>query len=129
MADLAIDWQAAVETVGTPLGVWVARAEQRITTRWGGLDLEPHERALGLQGQVTVRYVVAPNGRVSEVGIARSSGNDQLDRMALDAIPTRLPRLPRERRDRPLHHQITLRYRNPLVSVGSEPSPRPSAQR
>ncbi len=105
----------------TPLGAWLQRAESLIVERWRGSDLDAHAKAMGLQGLVTVRYVVQGSGRVSEARVTRSSGNASLDQMALDAIPPRLPRLPREQRGEPLPHQITLRYRNPLVSTGSEP--------
>lgn len=121
VVDVPIAWKTAVSTIGTPLGAWIQRSEALIVQRWHSHDLDPHDRALGLQGQVTVHYVTQGTGRVSEVQVTRSSGNPSLDQMALDAIPTKLPRLPRELRGEPLHHQITLRYRNPLVTTGSEP--------
>ncbi|HHO51401.1 MAG TPA: TonB family protein, partial [Deltaproteobacteria bacterium] len=121
VADVPIAWTTAVSTIGTPLGAWIQRCEALIAQRWRSRDLDPHARALGLQGQVTVRYVIQGTGRVSEAKVTRSSGNANLDQMALDAIPAKLPRLPRGLRSVPLHHQITLRYRNPLVTTGSEP--------
>lgn len=110
-----IDWQTSLSTIGTTLGAYVQRAEALIDRRWRSHDLAPQHRASGVQGQVTVRYVIQPGGRVSDVRVKQSSGNLQLDRMAANAIPGRLPRLPPELADRPLHHQVTLRYRNPVV--------------
>ncbi|MBX2801605.1 MAG: energy transducer TonB [Myxococcales bacterium] len=120
VADVPIRWEAAVAAVGTPLGAWVERADALIARKWMGRDLDPHDRARGIQGQVTVQLAIAPNGRVTEVRVTQSSGNDTLDRMALGSIPARLPRLPREHAGGTLQHRVTLRYRNPLVAPGRE---------
>ncbi|MEQ1507426.1 MAG: energy transducer TonB, partial [Myxococcota bacterium] len=114
--DVPIAWRSAVSTRGTALGAYVERAEEVIASRWRAHDLDAHSRALGLQGEVTVRYLVRPDGRTGEVAIVRSSGNPELDRMAVEAIPARLARFPRELGSSPFHHEITLRYRNPLVT-------------
>jgi protein TonB len=40
----------------------------------------------GLQGRVLVRAHVAPDGTPEEVAVARTSGFEQLDRAALEAV-------------------------------------------
>jgi TonB family protein len=114
-----IDWTTSLTTRGTPLGEWVQRAEEIVDERWRQLDLGTHDRAVGIGGQVTVRYVVRPGGRVIDKWVDLSSGHPTLDDMALSAIPTRLPRLPKEVEHDVLHHRMTLRYRNPLVATGT----------
>lgn len=104
---------------GTPLGRWVEDAEARIVARWKGLDLSAADRARGIQGDVTILYQVRPNGRVVAVEVDRSSGNPELDAMAVGAVPERLPRLPRETGPGGLVHRVTLRYSNPHLGIVS----------
>jgi TonB family protein len=113
--DVPVDWKTAISTRGTALGMYVQRAEELIAARWNSQDLDAHSRAVGLQGDVTVRYKVTPDGRTTDRVIVRSSGNPILDRMAVASIPARLPRFPKDLERKPLQHEITLHYRNPLV--------------
>jgi TonB family protein len=115
LADLHVDWQTSVSTRETPLGQYIARATAAIDARWRTADLDPHSRALGIQGDVTVRYLIHPDGRTSDVVVVRKSGNPTLDQLAIQAIPARLDRFPRELGKTPIIHEITLRYRNPTT--------------
>lgn len=124
--ELPLDWTAAVSAVGTPLGAYIQRVEDLVAARWKRADLAPHARALGIQGEVAVRYRVRRNGVVEDKRVARSSGNPQLDAMALAAIPRKLPRFPRDLTEEVVHHQLLLRYRNPLL--GDTPAQAPSAR-
>jgi TonB family protein len=116
--DLPADLISEVDARGTPLGRWVAAAGRRIEERWRGLDLSAHDRARGIQGDVTVCYRVLPSGRVLDVHVRRSSGLAGLDTMAVAAVPDRLPRPPRDHGGDGLVHCVTLRYSNPQVSMG-----------
>jgi TonB family protein len=49
-------------------------------------DYPEELREQGVQGTVTVRYTVDENGKVTDAGVARSSGSDVLDDAALRAI-------------------------------------------
>jgi len=104
-----------VSALRDPLGVYMRRVEDALTERWLQHDLNIADRARGIQGDVTIRYVIESNGRISALEIVRHSGHIELDLLALKAVPTRFPRIPRAvGRDR-IHHQVKLRYRNPLV--------------
>lgn len=115
--DLPTSWTSEVAARGTPLGRWIEQAEARIVERWTGLDLSAHDRARGIQGDVIVRYRVESGGRVTRVEVERSSGLPELDSMAVAAIPDRLPRLPRSAGRDAFVHRVTLRYRNPLLTL------------
>ena len=56
--DAPIDWRTAVSTRGTALGAWAQLAEEVIGERWRDLDLDPHAKAVGIAGDVSVRYRV-----------------------------------------------------------------------
>ena len=113
----ADSWVRAVDARGSELGAWAERVDAKVHERWEALDLPMEERARGLQGDVTVRYVVNPAGRVRRVTVIRSSGHPSLDAMAVAAVPARLPRPPAAARPDGLVYEHTLGYRNPLVLV------------
>ncbi len=114
LSDVPVAWTTAIATRGTGLGRWVERTEQIVVSRWRSEDLGVDLRAMGIGGDVTLWVIVRPSGRVEAVQVERSSGNAVLDELAVHAVPTRLPRLPRTHRSG-LHHRLTLRYRNPLL--------------
>jgi TonB family protein len=117
--DLPVAWEPAVSVEGTPLGRYIEQLEDLVARRWSEVDLTTSEKAIGYAGRVTVRYRVWPDGRVTDRRVASSSGNLSLDTMALQAVPLRAPRFPRElHRDEPLWHQVDLSYRNPFIAVG-----------
>ncbi|MEZ4240847.1 MAG: TonB family protein [Myxococcota bacterium] len=91
------------------------RVSERIEARWRDADLDVASRARGVQGEVTVRYAIRRDGRTFDVRVVRSSGNPELDEMARAAIPARTERFPRDLREQVVQHEITFRYRNPLV--------------
>lgn len=106
----------AVNAVATPLGRYTAEVERAVRTRWYEVELDPLQRALGDSGAATVQFYVRQNGKVSDVKLTRSSGSPYLDAMALSAIPTTLPRMPRELALDGLHHRISLAYHNQLAA-------------
>jgi TonB family protein len=76
----------------TALGKYLAKVDQQIRSAWIlPLDL----RAMGIQGTVEIAFTVNRWGRVSDPRIVRKSGNTALDQVALRAIPSRFPRIPR----------------------------------
>lgn len=114
-----VAWTPAVNARGTPLGAYVTRLEDIVAARWRDLDLDLHDRAVGIQGEVAVRYVVHRSGAVSDVTVARSSGHPTLDAMARAAVPSRLPRFPSELEEEQVFHEVVLGYRNPqIVTTG-----------
>ncbi|MCB9676864.1 MAG: TonB family protein [Alphaproteobacteria bacterium] len=113
-APVVRDW-ASVSAREDPLGRYMRRVEEILVERWLDNDLSIQDRARGIQGDVVVQYVIRANGRTEAVVVARHSGHAELDLLALAAIPERLPRIPREVERDAIHHQVTLRYRNPLV--------------
>jgi TonB family protein len=112
---LDMDWVAAVDAQGTPLGVYLDQVERVVAARWSKLDLDPHRRAIGVQGQVMLQYRIRASGRVEGLHVSRSSGNSRLDHMALQSVPARLPRFPRDLDESAVVHALVLRYRNPLI--------------
>jgi TonB family protein len=115
--DLArVSWVDATET---PLGRYTDRVHEAIDTLWRAQDLEPDERARGIQGNVTIEFKVFRNGRVSNLELVKSSGHPGLDLIALRSVPRRLPRIPREVGVRSVLQRITFHYRNPLITADS----------
>lgn len=106
---------AVVDAKDTPLGRYRAAINEEIDASWHQMDLSVHERALGIQGDVTVVFHVQHNGRVSDATIVRRSGHASLDQMALDAIPDRLPRFPKDIEQDAIYHLYTFHYRNQLI--------------
>jgi TonB family protein len=113
--DAAIAWQTEFSARGTAEGAYLQRVSERIEARWDHGDLDLQSRAMGVQGEVTLRYEIRRDGRVQRIQLVRSSGNAALDRMARAAIPERVERFPPELHGAALHHQVTFRYRNPMV--------------
>ena len=94
--------------------------DDEVRKQWHTMDLSLHERALGIQGDVTVVFQVQHNGKVTEKTITRSSGYASLDAMALDAIPEKLPRIPNDIEADSLFHAYTFVYRNPIIVSGDQ---------
>jgi TonB family protein len=113
--DVDISWRTAVNAQGTAVGRYIAQVEDIVGARWQNKDIGTFSRARGIQGQVTVQYRIQPNGRVTDIRLARSSGHTLLDQIALQAIPRKLPRFPSGLGREDIPHRIVLRYRNPLV--------------
>jgi TonB family protein len=113
--DAPIAWRTAFSARGTVEGAYIQRVSEQIQARWQGSDLDLHSRASGVQGEVTVRYEIRRDGQTSWVRVVRSSGNRALDDLARAAIPNRLDRFPPDLRQHVVRHEITFRYRNPLV--------------
>ena len=55
--------------------------------------LEKYEKALGIQGNVTVQFRVHANGRVSDLSIVKPSGQPALDLLALHRLDRVAPHL------------------------------------
>lgn len=102
----------AVSARGTPLGRYLADAEQRVLDRWFAQPIDAERRALLPTTEIVVRFDVERNGRVSEPAIVRGTGDALLDHIALSAIPRRLPRFPKDLVLDHFSHQLTLRYRS-----------------
>jgi TonB family protein len=117
--DADLDSISYVEARGTAVGEYTEDVYARLQRRWHELDLSEDDKALGVQGEVTVVFRVARSGKVSDAAVLRSSGHAFLDQMALLAVPERLPRIPGRIEQDSLLQEITFRYRNPLVSPGS----------
>lgn len=111
-----------VAVKGTPLGKYTEEVYAILEQRWFALDLDAHQKALGIQGDVGVVFRISRSGRVYDIDVTRSSGNRELDRMAISAIPERLPRVPSDVESATVVQHITFHYRNPwLVSSAGMP--------
>jgi protein TonB len=78
---------AGCSTVGMgPVG---PRPERLISGRIHNSDYPPNAFKDRAGGTVGLRFVVAPNGRVSECGVTRSSGRDDLDAITCRLIQQR----------------------------------------
>jgi len=99
----------------TPLGRYTQDIYQIVQEGWYAQDLDDQDKALGIQGRATVVFRVHRNGRVSGLAMLRSSGHASLDALALQAVPDRLPRFPRNLDLPEVVEQITFHYRNPLI--------------
>ncbi|MBW1877068.1 MAG: TonB family protein, partial [Deltaproteobacteria bacterium] len=107
-----VSWVDAAET---PLGRYTERVHEAVNELWRAQDLDPDERARGIQGDVTIAFTVVRNGRTSNLELVKSSGHPGLDLLALRSVPRRMPRFPREVRIRRVLQRITFHYRNPLI--------------
>jgi len=116
--ELMLDRFASVDAKDSPLGRYRAQLDEEVRKQWHTMDLSLHERALGIQGDVTVAFQIQHNGKVTEKTITRSSGHASLDAMALDAIPEKLPRFPKDIEGSSLFHSYTFVYRNPIIVEG-----------
>lgn len=97
------------------LGRYVAELESLVAARWARLELPIRERASGIQGTVQVEYHIDRSGRIHDLRVTRSAGVLSLDRLALEAIPRRVPRIPQGVDRDTLVHRVSLRYDNPLL--------------
>ena len=103
-------------TVATPLGRYTQLALEVVNSRWYDEELPLAQRVAGVEGSVLVRFDVSRNGRVNGVKLLRRSGFASLDRMALRAVPSRLPELPDDV-DGAIRQQVSFRYVNPFSSL------------
>ena len=118
LADIA--FVAAKET---PEGHYLEEVTTVVNARWSELDLSLDDRARGIGGNVVVLFRVHRNGKVEDVLVERSSGNVDLDRLALSAVPERLPRFPKDLEHNQLVHRMHFRYDNPFIAVDATPRP------
>ena len=107
-----------VSAVSTELGAYIQRVDEILARRWAEFDLDPHERALGWQGQVVIEFRIASTGKVDDVKVVGSSGHASLDDMGRNCVPRKLPRFAPELELDEVMHRVTLRYRNPLIGSG-----------
>lgn len=119
-ADARIAGQVALSTRATPLGRWLRDVDGVIREAFFARDLPPEERALIVEGAVTVEFRVDRRGRVSDLRLHESSGRPSLDTLGLASIPDRLPRMPRDVDATSVRHRLTLRYRAGAVQEAAE---------
>lgn len=103
--------QARVSALATERGAWIQEVDAVVRERWASRELPVHLQGIGLRGEATVQFVIQPNGRTSEPVLVRRSGNEWLDAYALDAIPPKVPKMPRTLEPVAVEHRITFRYR------------------
>lgn len=103
---VALGDEARVSIREHPLGAWMVGVDSQIRAA----SRFPEElRALGVDGDVVVRFRVAKDGTVSEARVLRGSDVPELDLAALAAIPPRVPALPAGEKGR--YVTYTFRYR------------------
>jgi TonB family protein len=99
----------SVNARATPLGRYVDSVDKIIRERWFAAEIDPMHRALGIEGTVVVQLDIRRSGRVADVKVYASSGYPHLDAVALAAIPSKVPRIPKELDLEHLAHRISLR--------------------
>ncbi len=114
--EIPIADRVELSATGTPLGAYTDEIYKILYEAWQREDLTPHERALGIQGQVTVAFRVHRQGQVTDTQVHRASGHDRLDKLALQAVPGRLPPIPSEVDSQTILQYVTFTYRNPLIA-------------
>jgi TonB family protein len=85
---------AAMRAKDTPLGRFAAEAYDLMSAAWYAIELTRAQRALMVHRSVVVEITIAPSGKVLEAKVVTESGDPALDRVALAAVPPRMPRLP-----------------------------------
>jgi TonB family protein len=116
--DYPLASDVAVSALGTELGAYLHEVDKRISRAWHEVDLPMEDRALGIQGRVTLTIQVRSTGKVLRLEVTASSGNARLDEMARQAIPRRFKAFPRTLEFEGISHRVTLRYSNPLILPG-----------
>lgn len=119
--DVALALESRVHARETPVGDYTERIYAIIQELWYARDLDPHARALGIQGNVTVEFLVHRHGRVSDLQVVKPSGHTEIDRLALQAVPERLPRFPRDLERHSVRQRITFKYRNHQITADTRP--------
>lgn len=125
--DVDVSRVSYIQAQGTEIGVYTESLYEVVQAAWYDLDLSGEDKAQGIQGAVTLIFRVQRNGRVTDLSILRSSGHGVLDVLAMQAIPERLPRIPREIEQDQLLQEITFHYHNPLVQAPPPSATNPDA--
>jgi outer membrane biosynthesis protein TonB len=104
------------EVAATPaLAPWRDQVDRILADRWQDADLSVRQRLDGIQGAVVVVFAVDARGRVVERVASRPSGIAELDLLALNTVPPRLP--PPPRGTAPVGHRMRFVYENPLIRM------------
>lgn len=119
--DVPIESVVLVDAQSTELGRYTEEIYQILQRNWYALDLPAQQKALGVQGTVTVAFRIHRNGRVSDVNVTRSSGVPELDALAVASIPKKLPPIPASLAMKSVLQLVTFTYRNPLFSASGTP--------
>lgn len=96
-------------------GIYRGLIDEIISERWLSMPIDG-SNSMFLRGATTIEFMVRRTGRVARVRLTKTSGHSSLDLIALQSIPKRLPKLPREISSKKMHHQYTFRYINPSLS-------------
>jgi TonB family protein len=112
------DRQPGVRMRATPLGAYLADADATVEAAWLAIPVDPARATLART--VTLAFDIERSGKVTGIAILRPSGDDDLDLIALSAVPKRFKRVPKAIDGDRLHHALTLRY---LPTDAGVPSP------
>ena len=99
-----------VNAIATARGAYIQRVDGQLQNAWMERPIPVDLIARGVKGSVTVRFEIARGGRVSDVRLTGTSGNEWLDVLAFQVVPERLPRVPVDV-PAPLLHEVTLHLR------------------
>lgn len=89
--------------------------DEIISSNWMAQDLPHSSQASGLQGATVVDFIIKRSGRVSRLHLRVTSGHKLLDEIALNAVPKRLPRIPKSLKYRKMKHRYIFHYINPAL--------------
>ena len=100
--DLPLSSETALNVRADELAAYWDEIDELLRQAMRIENLPLEARALGLKGTVGLTFVIDGRGRVVGAAVTRESGNADLDRWTLDALPSRFPRPP-EDAPSPLH--------------------------
>ncbi len=103
--------QPAVSARETAQGRYVAELERVYVAAWYAEPIDPLVAVFATDREVTVTFYVHRSGKVDPPVITTSSGEPELDRAALAAVPKRFPAFPADLTSDGFYHKVTLRYR------------------
>ena len=99
----------AVSARRTPLGAYTHKVYRRLLRNWERMP-EPDMGLISLNEQVTISFLVFPDGRVVRAKVKQTSGDPTLDGLALASVPKSLPTFPKRLEESSLYYEMTFTY-------------------
>ena len=111
-----LELEALVATRTHPLAPLAERIDRTLRANW---TFPVEYKFMGLTGRTKIEFRVLPNGDIVNVHVIRKSGHVELDELALDAVPKRIPKITEPVPEKGIVLQFSFVYRNSPVA-GSE---------
>jgi len=111
-----LELEALVATRTHPLAPLAERIDRTLRENW---HFPIEYKFMGLTGRTKVEFRVLPDGKITDIRIIRQSGHAELDALALQAVPRRIPKVNEPVPASGLVLRFSFVYRNSPVA-GSE---------